>query len=207
MEKKLFSGFTLIELLVVITIIGILATWAVTIYTAQLQKARDSTRITALETLKWWIEQYYQDLNQYPDKTAFTWVRLYVPVLPIDPKTWQATNNTSLDYWYNVWRDSNWILHQIYEVSAWLENTSNINTKANNNNDGWNDANRLEMWIILPAPLALATALSWALSAFPSWANSWTVVDLNSWLFCRNIIWTNNVACAAWTNNQVLEIR
>ncbi|MDR1945201.1 MAG: type II secretion system GspH family protein, partial [Candidatus Peribacteria bacterium] len=37
-------AFTLIELLVVITIIGILAVGSVTVYTSQIQKARDSSR-------------------------------------------------------------------------------------------------------------------------------------------------------------------
>jgi prepilin-type N-terminal cleavage/methylation domain-containing protein len=46
------KGFTLIELLVVITIIGILATGAVTVYTSQIQKARDTTRITSMNALK-----------------------------------------------------------------------------------------------------------------------------------------------------------
>jgi len=207
MEKKLFSGFTLIELLVVITIIGILATWAVTIYTAQLQKARDGTRITALETLKWWIEQSYQDLSMYPEKPAFTWVRLYVPVLPIDPKTWQVTTNTALDFAYNVWNDMNWVNNQIYEVSAWLENTSNISTKATNSADGWNDANRLEMWIILSNNF-LNTSFWSVASGVVSWANSWTVVDLWSWwwTFCTNWGWTAIQAC--WNSTgSILVIR
>jgi prepilin-type N-terminal cleavage/methylation domain-containing protein len=45
-------GFTLIELLVVITIIGILATGATSIYTSQIQKARDSTRITSISAIQ-----------------------------------------------------------------------------------------------------------------------------------------------------------
>jgi type II secretory pathway pseudopilin PulG len=36
---------------VVITIIGILATGAVTVYTSQIQKARDTTRITDMKAL------------------------------------------------------------------------------------------------------------------------------------------------------------
>lgn len=49
LQKK---GFTLIELLVVITIIGILATGATAVYTSQIQKARDTTRINDLKTLQ-----------------------------------------------------------------------------------------------------------------------------------------------------------
>jgi prepilin-type N-terminal cleavage/methylation domain-containing protein len=46
------KAFTLIELLVVITIIGILATGATAVYTSQIQKARDTTRINDIEALK-----------------------------------------------------------------------------------------------------------------------------------------------------------
>jgi prepilin-type N-terminal cleavage/methylation domain-containing protein len=45
-------AFTLIELLVVITIIGILATGATAVYTSQIQKARDSVRITDIKSLQ-----------------------------------------------------------------------------------------------------------------------------------------------------------
>lgn len=49
---KTKKAFTLIELLVVITIIAILATGATTVYTAQIQKARDSTRFTDLNAVQ-----------------------------------------------------------------------------------------------------------------------------------------------------------
>lgn len=64
--NKSTRGFTLVELLVVITIIGILATGAVSVYTSQIQKARDTTRITDVEALKSGIEQAYQDTTSYP---------------------------------------------------------------------------------------------------------------------------------------------
>jgi len=52
MKKQIIKAFTLIELMVVITIIGILATGAVSVYTSQIQKARDSNRITSLKALQ-----------------------------------------------------------------------------------------------------------------------------------------------------------
>lgn len=56
------------ELLVVITIIiGILATWATAVYTSQIQKARDTTRINDIWAMKSWIEQVYQDKWAYPN--------------------------------------------------------------------------------------------------------------------------------------------
>jgi general secretion pathway protein G len=60
-------GFTLIELMVVITIIGILATGAVSVYTSQIQKARDSNRVTSLKALQSSVEQAYSDVSEYPD--------------------------------------------------------------------------------------------------------------------------------------------
>lgn len=64
--KNSTRGFTLIELLVVITIIGILATGATSVYTSQIQKARDTTRINDIKALQSGIEQAYQDNSAYP---------------------------------------------------------------------------------------------------------------------------------------------
>lgn len=92
------KGFTLIELLVVITIIGILATGAISVYTSQIQKARDTTRINDIEALKSGVEQFYQDKQEYPcagdpslctPANAFTGIIIYTPKIPTDPKTTQ----------------------------------------------------------------------------------------------------------------------
>ena len=64
--KNIIKGFTLIELLVVITIIGILATGATAVYTSQIQKARDSNRVTDIKSLQGAVEQAYADLSEYP---------------------------------------------------------------------------------------------------------------------------------------------
>jgi prepilin-type N-terminal cleavage/methylation domain-containing protein len=66
MIKTIQKGFTLIELLVVITIIGILATGAVTTFTSQIQKARDTTRISDTKALESGIQQFYQDSSVFP---------------------------------------------------------------------------------------------------------------------------------------------
>ena len=93
-NKKI--AFTLIELLVVITIIWILATGAVTTYTSQIQKARDTTRISDIKALQSWVEQVYQDDWEYPhSNTFFNQVVPYVPKLPSDPKHAQPCN----DWW------------------------------------------------------------------------------------------------------------
>lgn len=174
MKKTSNSAFTLIELLVVITIIGILATWAVAVYTSQIQKWRDATRITSINALKGWIEQYYQDDSEYPSTWIwFAWVKAYVPNLPKDPKSDQATTYTALEYAYNVWEDGNGIDNQIYEVSTWLENTWNTKAKAWTGADGWNDPYRLEIWIILTWSWELNTVVTptaWVLvSSWISW--------------------------------------
>jgi prepilin-type N-terminal cleavage/methylation domain-containing protein len=143
------KAFTLIELLVVITIIGILATWAVSVYTSQIQKWRDATRISSIEALRGSVEQYYQDISEYPlaesGSWSSTWVLQYMNSLPRDPKSWQATDKTFLEYSYAVGEDTNGLENQEYEISSWLENSWNNTAKAEK--DTWNNPNRLEIWI------------------------------------------------------------
>ncbi len=145
------KAFTLIELLVVITIIGILATWAVSVYTSQLQKWRDATRISSLEALRGSVEQYYQDISEYPlaasGSWTSTWVLQYMKDFPQDPKSWQKTSHTFLEYSYAVDEDVNSLINQEYEISSWLENSWNVTAKANNSKDKWSDDYRLEIWI------------------------------------------------------------
>jgi len=196
------KAFTLIELLVVITIIGILATWATAVYTSQIQKGRDATRISSLEALRGWAEQYYQDSTQYPDKWAsFSGITIYVPKLPLDPKSWDWTANTSFDYTYNVWADSNWISNQLYEFSSWLENTWNVTSKATK--DWWDDNFRLEVWIILDAPLAISTNVVWK-QALTTWINWNPTANTCVAAWWTSVAWWT--ACAAW-NWTVMIIR
>jgi len=92
------GAFTLIELLVVITIIGILATGATTVYTSQIQKARDTTRVNDVKALQSGVEQFYQDQSEYPVAGDFNItdgaIKSYVPKLPQDPKNTQNCNNS-----------------------------------------------------------------------------------------------------------------
>lgn len=152
-------GFTLIELLVVITIIGILATGAVSVYTSQIQKARDTTRVTSLAALQGWIEQFYQDTYEYPiwwkDWSGSGWVQAYIPKLTQDPKHDQTCINSRCWYVYAVWTDLNWITNWAYEISTAFENKWNVDNKAVDTTDNWNDPSRLELWV--PADPVLAT--------------------------------------------------
>ncbi|MFA5917658.1 MAG: type II secretion system protein [Candidatus Gracilibacteria bacterium] len=147
------KAFTLIELLVVITIIGILATGAVSVYTSQIQKGRDATRISSLEALRGSVEQYYQDVSEYPladasfGPVAGSGILQYMNALPKDPKTTQKTNYTFLDYSYAVHDDGNGLINQEYEISSGLENGGNVTAKAAKD-DGNNDK-RLEIGIDL----------------------------------------------------------
>lgn len=162
------SGFTLIELLVVITIIGILATGATTVYTSQIQKARDTTRVNDIKALQAGIEQSYQDKGTYPNagldigtsQQGFADVTQYTPKLPKDPKTGQKSTNSNFDYTYAVAGDTNGIPGQSYEVSTTFENSGNIDSKAEG--DGGTDDFRLEQGTgvdtaLSPANIAVAS--------------------------------------------------
>jgi len=175
--NKATKGFTLIELLVVITIIGILATWAVAIFTSQIQKSRDSTRINDVKALQAAVEQAYQDSTEYP----FTWATLswslkkYMQKVPSDPKSkqtcWAWTQQTTCDYLYTVSSDTNGIAYAIYELSTWFENDANRTSKASKTADNWNDDNRMEVWLdigTLNTSWTGAIAWSWCTLNVPS---------------------------------------
>lgn len=165
--RNITKAFTLIELLVVITIIGILATGATSVYTSQIQKARDATRINDVSALTSGIEQYYQDVSEYPDGDNFgsggvdsLWnnvsgVQTYVPSLPSDPKhgqncnSWGAATAPYCAYMYVGADDINGITLGAYEISSAFENTWNVTWKAAK--DDGNDNVRLELGLDLAA--------------------------------------------------------
>lgn len=152
--QKKFLGFTLIELLVVITIIGILATGATTVYTSQIQKARDTTRINDVKALQSGIEQFYQDKAEYPEwnsewtSSAQISVMTYLPNLAEDPKHNQTCLESRCWYVYRVADDPDtWIEDASYEISTAFENAWNKDSKAWVEQDSWDDDNRLELWL------------------------------------------------------------
>lgn len=156
-------GFTLIELLVVITIIGILATGATTVYTSQIQKARDTTRINDIKAIQSAVEQVYQDRAVYPptssafitDPSGWVSVKTYMPRLPRDPKNgqtcakWVDTAPTSplCVYVYKVKVDSNWIKQWAYALATAFESSWKI--KSDGKKDGGQSNDRWELWNLL----------------------------------------------------------
>lgn len=192
--QSIKKGFTLIELLVVITIIGILATGATTVFTSQIQKARDSTRLTDIKALQSGVEQVYQDLGEYPNKgvASFSGVTAYVPKFPQDPKSGQASNNTIFDYLYNVSDDSNGVSLQEYEFSTTFEQTGNITSKAET--DGWNDDYRLEQGLDLDDTIGTGSKPT----VVAGNAFTWNTLE------CVAPAWWGTAACTAAANPMVI---
>lgn len=157
LNKKAFS---LIELLVVIAIIGILTTSAIWIYTSQLEKARDATRLTDINALRWAVEQFYQDTSEYPTwdlirkkqqgDSDLTLIWNFLQVIPEDPKKGQKcswfnkSNQPVCEYVYAVGENENWLSKSAYELSIAFENASNRQNRASKNNDWGDDDNRYE---------------------------------------------------------------
>lgn len=61
------SGFTIVELLIVIVIIAILAALIIVVYTGMQGRAYDSSRDSAVGTIKKTLELYRADHGEYPN--------------------------------------------------------------------------------------------------------------------------------------------
>jgi len=168
--QSIKKGFTLIELLVVITIIGILATGATTVFTAQIQKARDTTRINDIKQVQSSVEQVYQDSSVYPSSNTFgsgttdvTWVSAYLDIIPEDPKFGQNCNGWSTcSYIYGVSEDNNQIQFGEYELSIAFENEANRVQKAAKDNG--DDDLRFELWLDVDDGSNHDTSSAWWIS-------------------------------------------
>lgn len=183
--NKATRGFTLIELLVVITIIGILATWAVAIFSSQIQKSRDSTRINDINVIQAAVEQAYQDDANYPGTwSSLSWsLKKFIQRIPSDPKTWSTcwawVTVTSCDYLY-ISAPDNWIAQSVFEVSTWFENEANRTNKAAQAKDGWQDNNRFEAWMTLNTLVTAWTGAitrTWCTASVPN--TSMTKISYN----------------------------
>ncbi|HLI29784.1 MAG TPA: type II secretion system protein [Terriglobia bacterium] len=93
---RISSGFTLLEMLVVMTIILILASFAVPTYTTAIMRAREAVLRDDLYTMRHLIDEYTVDKQQPPsslqDLVDAGYLRGGVPVDPItgSNQTWKA---------------------------------------------------------------------------------------------------------------------
>ena len=158
------KAFTLIELLVVITIIGILATGATTVYTSQIAKARDASRNSDIRAVQWWVEQFYLDTSTYPKwKADFESAAVNVgnfTKLVADPRHNTTCKWSRCAYVYYVAPDSNAIVDWAYEISTAFETTKSHAKASKDHTGAWADANRLEIWTRLDLNTAKAVGTS-----------------------------------------------
>lgn len=80
------KGFTIIELLIVIVIIGILATLVLSTYASGPAKARDSKRLTDINSIATQLEIYNSETGGYPTFTG-----------KLDTDSWVQQNLKGLD--------------------------------------------------------------------------------------------------------------
>ena len=210
MKKNNFTSlwFTLIELLVTITIIGILATGVVSVYTSQTAKARDATRISDINALKGALFSYYSDtghmiqkpalsINQFNTAaaTAITKDRIkdmrdnfltYVDTIPSDPHSWKQ-HVTHPRFLQAPIATPLWTYGEYgYATDNWNRYELSIALEATSSEDSWDDPYRYEIW----SDLSLDTDA-------PSTTR---YVNLNvPWFTCLG--WIGNVfnRCQDWT--------
>jgi prepilin-type N-terminal cleavage/methylation domain-containing protein len=139
------KGFTLIELLVVITIIGILATGAIAMFTGSQAKARDAIRINDVKVTEQSAGMFNADYGLYPkangaskqvddttqigtkDNAVEVLKELnYLKAVPHDP-----SNKGGFHYVYMGGDNgSTGITNQYYEVDCQFETDANADTKG-----------------------------------------------------------------------------
>lgn len=80
-------GFTLIELIVVMAIVALLVSIAAPRYLLSLERAREASLRSSLQTLRAAIDQYTADRGQYPDNLDSLVAGRYLREAPEDPLT------------------------------------------------------------------------------------------------------------------------
>lgn len=87
------QGYTLVELLVVITIVAILSSVAMMVYTSYVTKSHDVRRKRDLKSIAAALEIYYQKNNRFPCTGDYSWPSF--PSYSYQPKPWIKDSNYS----------------------------------------------------------------------------------------------------------------
>lgn len=91
----------------------------------QLEKARDTSRITDMKLLEAWIHQYFMDNNSYPAELSE--ITAYTYTLPTDPKNWETIDWKTYWYIYETAKNEEWVIDS-FRISTYFESEKN-NTK------------------------------------------------------------------------------
>ena len=91
-----FAGFTLIELMIVMSLIVILASIALAVYTNSVTRAKESVLKEDLFRMRDAIDQYYSDKSKYPGSLQDLVSEKYLRSIPADPFT------NSADTWREI---------------------------------------------------------------------------------------------------------
>jgi general secretion pathway protein G len=89
-------GFTLIELMIVMSLIVILASIGLAVYTNSVTRAKESVLKEDLFRMRDAIDQYYSDKGEYPTSLQDLVSQKYLRSIPVDPFT------NSADTWREV---------------------------------------------------------------------------------------------------------
>jgi general secretion pathway protein G len=90
------AGFTLIELMIVMSLIVILASIGLAIYTNSVTRAKESVLKEDLFRMRDAIDQFYSDKGEYPTSLQDLVSQKYLRSIPVDPFT------NSADTWREV---------------------------------------------------------------------------------------------------------
>lgn len=90
------GGFTLIELMIVMSLIVILASIGLAVYTNSITRAKESVLKEDLFRMRDAIDQYYSDKGKYPTSLQDLVSQKYLRSIPVDPFT------NSADTWREV---------------------------------------------------------------------------------------------------------
>lgn len=83
--RRRAAGFTLIEVLVVLALISLLVTIAVPGYLRQVERARETTLVENLRTMRIAIDRFRGDAGRWPESVDELVERGYLKRRPVDP--------------------------------------------------------------------------------------------------------------------------